>query len=228
MSDSDNTTEIILEPKETTELLDSLVVKENESTEIISEPKELDATNESNEPTETVKNIVDILKNVLENTKDTMNLSKRSGDKELFSGEQSSKENITLNSSEISILISILKLNPTLIVEIQESINKILKDNNINISDVPELLAIVKKILDAINNLKNTNKSDIPQKSSNILKFLIRVLIKENIIVVSNSEEFLTNFDKLVDSITELITFLNSNKNPICNINWCNLFRCSK
>ena len=93
MSDSDNTTEIILEPKETTELLDSLVVKENESTEIISEPKELDATNESNEPTETVKNIVDILKNVLENTKDTMNLSKRSGDKELFSGERSSKEN---------------------------------------------------------------------------------------------------------------------------------------
>jgi len=244
MSESHDTTEIILEPKETTELLETSVdkdltfgVKESETTEIISEPKELDTTNESTEitkTTETVQNIVDILKNILLNSqdtkdlsKDTKDLSKESEDKELSSGDQT-KENITLTSLEINVLTSILNLNPTLIVEVQESINKNLKDNNINISDIPELLSIVKKIVDAINSLKNINKSNIPQTSSNILKFLIRVLIKENIIIVSNSEEFLTNFDKLVDSVTELITFLNVNKNPICNINWCNLFSCTK
>jgi hypothetical protein len=260
-SESHDTTEIILEPKETTELLETSFdkdqdltfgVKENETTEIISEPKELDTTNESTEitkTTETVQNIVDILKNILLNTqdkknlskdtkdlsKDTKDLSKENEDKELSSGEQTkentnnlTKENITLTSLEINVLTSILNLNPTLIVEVQESINKNLKDNNINISDIPELLSIVKKIVDAINSLKNINKSNIPQTSSNILKFLIRVLIKENIIIVSNSEEFLTNFDKLVDSVTELITFLNVNKNPICNINWCKLFSCTK
>jgi len=37
-----------------------------------------------------------------------MNLSKRSGDKELFSGEQSSKENIFSSKKSIKRLLSIL------------------------------------------------------------------------------------------------------------------------
>jgi hypothetical protein len=147
----------------------------------------------------------------------------------LLSNDEAMKNiGIVLNQQEIDVLKSIIKSNLSLITDIQACLSKILLDNNINLSDLPELLSIQKKYIDVINNIKNINKNNIPQIASDIIKFLIRALIKENILVISNSDEFLINFDKLIDSVTELITFFTVVPTPLCNINWSNLFSCKK
>jgi hypothetical protein len=214
---------------ETTQLIESnnisdskeSLLQENTSTE--KEPLEnvpLENTSTEKEPQENIsqentsqENVPPIIVNLLINL--------------LSNSETLEKNGFKLTQSEIDVLTILLKSNSVLIIDTQISINKILSNNNINLSDLPELLLIQRKLIDVINNLKNINRNDIPQISGNLLKFIIRFLIKENIIVISNSDEFVTNFDNLVDSVTELVTFFTVTRSPFCNINW-NLFKCTK
>ena len=162
-------------------------------------------------PVEVVKTIVTILTSLLSDNQTLQNI------------------NFTLNTQEITLLNILLTSNPTLFIDAQNVFNKFLSDNNISIADLPELLSIQKKFIDVINNLKNINNQS--HVTSNIIKFLVRVMIKENLITVNNNEQFLVDFDNLVNTVSELMTVLNNvrTKSSLsCNINWCSLFSCKK
>lgn len=135
-------------------------------------------------------------------------------------------ENIHLDQSIKNILLAIIKSNSTLLYEIQTTLNKIMSlDNKVNISDLPELLILNKKLIEVIHNLSNTtttkiNKTDIPEISSKLLKYIVRMYIKEKLITVFDNDDFLINFDKLVDSVGELVVLFGTLKTPCCRMNW--------
>jgi hypothetical protein len=146
----------------------------------------------------------------------------------LLNDETIQKIGITISKEERDVLLSLLESNPKLFTDIQTTLNKITENNTIDLLDLPDLLLIQKNIIDIIQKLSNIklNTNTIPETTSNLLKFIIRTLIKENFIVVSNNDEFIDKFDKLIDSVNELITFFNITKPSWFNINWNNLFIC--
>ena len=148
----------------------------------------------------------------------------------LLNNETMEKISIQISQNEKNIISSVLNTNPELFKDIQSTINTIIVDNTIDLSDLPQLLSIQKNIIDIIKKISNIkiDKNKIPNFTSNILKFIIRILLKENLINISNHDEFLVKFDKLIDSITELINFFNTIQTPWCNVNWTNLFSCKK
>ncbi len=132
---------------------------------------------------------------------------------------------IKLDESIKNILLAIIKSNSTLLYDIQTTLNKIMLDNKINISDLPELLSLDKKMIEVVHNLSNTtptkiNKSDIPEICSKLLKYIVRIYIKENLITVFDNDNFLINFDKLVDSVSELVVLFGTLKTPCCKVSW--------
>jgi hypothetical protein len=230
-SDSNSVSETKLENIviETTQLLG-----DNEDKEVKTENNNSLEEQEKSQNLEiAVKTIATILLEMLLNEESIKNAGIEIDKSSVFSFEKSSPENsslYTLRSDKfiVSTILSLVKSNPNIFIEIETIIRKILSDNKVDISDLPELLSIQKKLIELIYNVSSLkiNKNNIPEVVSNILKFLIRVLLKENLITVSNNEQFLINFDKLVDTITELSTLLNTLHTPCCTL--LNLFRSSK
>ena len=190
------------------------VIQSNEEINII-ENNVNDNNKENNVNDKVKENIIDIVSIITE---------------ALLNNETMEKISIQISQNEKNIISSVLNTNPELFKDIQSTINTIIVDNTIDLSDLPQLLSIQKNIIDIIKKISNIkiDKNKIPNFTSNILKFIIRILLKENLINISNHDEFLVKFDKLIDSITELINFFNTIQTPWCNVNWTNLFSCKK
>jgi hypothetical protein len=94
--------------------------------------------------------------------------------------------------------------------------------NNINVSfvnalrrvilsDIPTIMDLLKKLFEILHNLKNKILScnDIADVTSNIFKFVINVLINENLLNISHKEEFKSNIENFIDSSVALIKLIN-------------------
>lgn len=124
--------------------------------------------------------------------------------------------NIEIDEKTKEIIKSLLSSNPTFFNEMHNSFSTVIKDNNIDFSDIPILMDLLKKLFEILNNLKNKilNSNDIADVTSNIFKFVIKVLINENLLNNSNlEEEFKNNIEKFIDSSIALIKLVNLLKN---------------
>jgi hypothetical protein len=141
--------------------------------------------------------------------------------------EKIKKYNINIDTKTNDIFIMIIKSNPLLFSDIEDTLIKIVKDGKIDLNDIPEILVLLKKLYEIIYGLKKTKKSviDVAKITGDILKILVLILTKENKIKINNEEEFLKNVNELIDmAITLLSLNKNLKKSYGCN-NFLKLFK---
>lgn len=141
--------------------------------------------------------------------------------------EKIKQYNIVIDNKTNNILMLLIKSNPLLFSEIQDTLIKIIKDEKIDSNDIPEILVLLKKLYEIVYSLKKTKISgiDVAKITGDILKFLVLILIKENKIKVNNEEDFLKNINQLIDISISLLSLNKTLKKSYgCN-NFLKLFK---
>lgn len=132
-----------------------------------------------------------------------------------------------LTQEDIKILNKIISYSPGFFNEIDKLINEIIKDGKIDSNDIPNLIFLIKKLFELIHNVKDLIMD--PKKHievcSNLLKFVIRTLIEERIVILNDEKkvEIIVLMDKLIDSSISLINCSNI-KNSSCYKNIKSIF----
>jgi hypothetical protein len=115
-----------------------------------------------------------------------------------------------LNKEYIDILNSLVSISPNLLNDIEKAMFEIMKDGKIDSNDIPYLITIIQKLYEFMFSLK-IEKISTEKRSAicaEIIKFIVQVLIKERRIKVdpSKQEEFLSQFNALMDSCVSLLS----------------------
>lgn len=104
--------------------------------------------------------------------------------------------------------------------KIETSLFNIIKDDAINTNDVPDFIAILIIIYETIYNNKSPiiKKDDLADTAGIVIKFIIDVLVTENVIKINddNKEKFLFDVNRLVDTCVTLVKLSKSVKTPGC------------
>jgi len=167
----------------------------------------IDETN--NTQNEDINNIVNLLLKIINDEETLKNLS------------------IEIDVKTKDILSSLLSSNPKLFIDIETCFFNIVKDNSINLNDIPCVLDLLKKIYEILHNLKNKKLStnDIADIASKILKIIINVLVDKNKLNLDQLEqEFMKNINNLIDSSASLIKLTELLKPEIKNC-FFNIFK---
>jgi ATP-dependent Lon protease len=125
----------------------------------------------------------------------------------IVDNDELKKLNIDMDEKTKEIVKSLLSSNPKFFNELNDSFSNLIKENNIDLSDIPVIMDLLKKLFEILHNLKNKilNSNDIADITSNVFKFVINVLISES----NLGEEFKTNIEKFIDSSIALIKLVN-------------------
>jgi len=123
---------------------------------------------------------------------------------------------IKLDSELISILNKILSTNPTYFDNIQQSFNLIIADQKIDINDIPAIISLLSNLYKILysHNIKDIVKGISIDKCSIILKFVIDVIIKNNIEDIEKQTAIISIANNLIDTCAELIIMRDSLKTP--------------
>jgi hypothetical protein len=76
-----------------------------------------------------------------------------------------------------------------------------MEDGKIDINDAPLLLAFIKKIISSKSLDLNISKNISSENFIDIIKCVLVILTKENILKIPDQEEFITEISKLLDSL---------------------------
>lgn len=132
------------------------------------------------------------------------------------------KEDITIKlTPQINdILNNLLTNTPHLFNEIEKNILEIVKDNKIDVKDIPQFIIMLQKIYHIIystNDLK-IKSSDCAFITSIILKYIIQLIVLKKIIKIDENkkDDFLKETDLLIDACINLLTFPKSIKVRSC------------
>jgi len=98
-------------------------------------------------------------------------------------------------------LITLLTNNTECVKDIIRIIELIMVDGKIDINDGPLLLSFVKKIIMIRSNDLNISKNIRPDNYINIIKYVLIILTKENILKIPNQDQFITDISKILDNI---------------------------
>lgn len=132
----------------------------------------------------------------------------------------SDKLSIKLPKRVKDLLGKLIEEDNTLFNKIETNLLNIIKDNSINASDVPDFIAILIIIYETmVNNDKTKIKKDeLADTSGIIIKFIIDVLVTENVIKIEheNRDKFLVDINRLVDTCVTLVKLSKSVKAPSC------------
>ena len=130
------------------------------------------------------------------------------------------KIGITITKDVNEIITKIIELNPQLLIDIEKSIQNVLKDGKIDSNDIPEFILIIQILYERLHNnsLKISNKNII-EICSTIVKFVIRTLIEERKIEIDIEKKplFIEQLDKLIYSFMCLLNFDNVLMPKGCN-----------
>ena len=203
---SDNTEQIVetkdveIAPEESLEMnkLSNELIAETVNVDVGS--MELLEPSENHEVIEVVKHtLLDILKTALLNE------------------ENLNKISIKLNSEMINDINKIISLTPDTFNDIELAVAEIIKDGKIDSNDVPQLILLVQRIYQVIYGLKLDAKKRT-ELTSNVLKFVIHVLVLEGKIKIEKEkqDQFLKDCDLLIDSCISLLSFPKSIKVKGC------------
>lgn len=141
--------------------------------------------------------------------------------KKIFLNEEFKKKyTIFINEENLNIINKIISQTPNIFNDIEKSIKEIINDGKINSNDVPQLIILVQIIYQVVYNINdsNINSSKRIEFTSNILKFLIKVLVIERKINVEKDKEyeFYKQTDLLIDSCVSLLSYSKSIKPKSC------------
>jgi hypothetical protein len=126
---------------------------------------------------------------------------------------QVSSLSVHLDKTTTTILLELLDNSPKSFDSIQELIQLIVQDGKINTSDIPNLLKLVTELYPLVKHSKLRPSSlDSAKIVGTIIKVVIRVLVNEHRIKISNPSQFLKDMDGVVDSAIELLSLAKSIK----------------
>ena len=120
---------------------------------------------------------------------------------------------INLTENEINIINLILKNHPELLNNICNDIYDIVKDNVINVNDIPRIILLLKDVI----NLYST-KNNLKIKKNDIIDFiknLLIILINSDIIKIDSEDKILIN-NLIILSVQLLETNINIKLNKFC------------
>ena len=120
--------------------------------------------------------------------------------------EMQDKYGVKLDPHIIDIISTIIKKHPAHFSSIEKSFKKIISDNKIDSSDVPELMELLSGIYKIINELDLNNYELSPSEiCGKIIKLIFNIMITEKFIEIDNTQEMVKTFNALVDSSVMLI-----------------------
>ena len=120
--------------------------------------------------------------------------------------EMQDKYGVKLDPQIIDIISTIIKKHPAQFSSIEKSFKKIISDNKIDSSDVPELMELLSGIYKIINELDLNNYELSPSEiCGKIIKLIFNIMITEKFIEIDNTQEMVKTFNALVDSSVMLI-----------------------
>ena len=120
----------------------------------------------------------------------------------LLSSSFQEKYEIKLDPLIIKLLLNILKSNSDYFNSSEELILKIIKDNKINIDDTSNILLLLKNLYEILYNLKNKDINN----SVIILKFIINVIIIDNMTNKEYIDKLTLSINTIIDTSSELIS----------------------
>lgn len=129
------------------------------------------------------------------------------------------KYNIILDKKTVDVISLVIKSNPQIFGKISDTLKNILNDGKINSKDIPEILNLIKEIYEIIYNIKvnKITKNNIVDITSDILKFLVHLLVQDDIIKVHDKDEFIKEIFVLIDTTMTLIKLTKTLKTPKCH-----------
>jgi hypothetical protein len=126
------------------------------------------------------------------------------------------KYSIKLDPEFISILNQILISNPNYFDSIQQSFNSIIEDKKIDVNDIPAIITLLSNLYKILYSQKINDivKGISTDKCLTILKFVIEVIIKENMNDNEKEIETIKIINSLIDTCGDLILIRKSLKTP--------------
>ena len=113
-----------------------------------------------------------------------------------------------------NIINFIISLTPNTLNDIEKAVREIIKDNKVGSKDIPQFIIIVQRIHQIVyeiryNKVYKVYSKERGQLTSFVFKFLIHVLVLEKKIQIEEAlqEEFLNDFNLLIDSCVSLLLF---------------------
>jgi uncharacterized protein YpuA (DUF1002 family) len=118
---------------------------------------------------------------------------------------------IDLDKDSINVLTKLLSESPEFFGDIEKILVEIVKDNKIDLNDIPIIIVLIQKLYELIYKLKNTNldRTKIANICASVIKFVIHILVEERKINIAeeNKVSFLHAIDKLIDTSCSLLSF---------------------
>lgn len=126
------------------------------------------------------------------------------------------KYTILLDSELISILNLLIDSNPSYFDSIQEPFNSIIEDKKIDVNDIPAIINLLSNLYRILYNhkIKDIVKGISVEKCIIILKFIVEIILKENIKDEDKEKELIQKINNLIDVCGELILIRKSLKTP--------------
>ena len=127
---------------------------------------------------------------------------------------------IILTPETKTILLSIISQTPETLIDLEKLFVDVIKDDKIDSNDIPQLIILVQSLYKVIYTLKkiklNTKKRTAI--TCNLLKYIINILITEEIIMINkeNLSNFNIQMNILIDSCMSLISLSKSLKSASC------------
>jgi len=134
------------------------------------------------------------------------------------------KYNVKLNPEIMSTLNEILNINPNYFNSVETLFLEIINNKVINPANIPEIIILVKKLYEILYNIniKDVKEGVCINTCVTIFKFIVNVLIIDNIEDNEESALLIFTIDTVINSCAELITI----RKVLKNINSSKLFSC--
>jgi hypothetical protein len=134
--------------------------------------------------------------------------------------EEIKQKSMILNKDYVDVINILIKKSPELFGNIEKSIYEIMKDGKVDSNDIPHLIKIIQKLYEGIFTIKSIKLSNEKQTAicSELIKNVFKIMIKERKIKLelNKQEQFLEQFNKLIESCTSLLSFQKILKSKGC------------
>jgi len=118
---------------------------------------------------------------------------------------------IVISKSASNMITAIASSSPAVLDDIKKSLLEVIKDNKIDSSDIPHLIAIIQSLYEIVCNLKEFHLDSQSRASicAEVLKFISHFLILDDHLCVDKLDQmmFLNQIDTLIDSCASLLSF---------------------